>query len=63
MVDTVDIEALTRARKLLQAPVRKDRVWPALAAAALAATSALGFAVAMVVAPPLVSQPVESVEP
>ncbi|WP_395673157.1 hypothetical protein [Phenylobacterium sp.] len=62
MADTVDIEALNRARKLLQAPSRKDRVWPALAAAALAATSALGFAVAMIVAPPVVSQPVEGVD-
>jgi len=48
--------ALARARGLLKPPLRRERVWPALAAAALLAVSALAFATAMVMAPPLVSE-------
>lgn len=53
----LDTEAVARARALLRAPVRPERLWPAVAAAALLAASALGFATAMVLAPPLVSRP------
>jgi len=45
--------ALARARGLLKPPLRRERVWPALAAAALLAVSALAFAAAMLMAPPL----------
>jgi hypothetical protein len=48
--------AMARARGLLKAPLKRERAWPALAAAALLAVSALAFATAMVMAPPLVSE-------
>jgi hypothetical protein len=44
---------LDQARLKLQAPVVRDRTWPAVVAAAFFAASALGFAVAAIVAPPL----------
>jgi len=47
--------ALARARGLLKPPLKRERVWPALAAAALLAVAALGFATAMMMAPPLTS--------
>jgi hypothetical protein len=47
---------MARARGLLKAPLKRERAWPALAAAALLAVSALAFATAMVMAPPLVSE-------
>jgi hypothetical protein len=52
----LDYAALARARGLLKPPLRRERAWPALAAAALLAVSALGLATAMVMAPPLVSE-------
>jgi hypothetical protein len=52
----LDIDALARARALLTRPARHERIWPALAAAALLAISALAFATAMIMAPPLVSE-------
>jgi len=52
----VDPEALALARALVQRPVRRERVWPVLAAAGLLAVSALAFATAMIMAPPLVSE-------
>jgi hypothetical protein len=52
----VDRVALGRARALLKAPVQRDRLWPALAAAMFAAISALAFATAMVMAPPTLSR-------
>ncbi len=52
----LDPTALARARGLLKPPLPRERVWPALAAAALLAVSALGFATAMMMAPPLVSE-------
>jgi hypothetical protein len=55
-MSALDADALDRARSLLEAPKRKERVWPVLAAAALLAVSALAFATAMIMAPPLVSQ-------
>ena len=48
--------ALARARGLLKPPLRRERAWPALAAAALPAVSALAFATAMLMAPPLAHQ-------
>lgn len=44
---------MAQARALLARPERKERVWPVLGAAALLAFSALTFATAMILAPPL----------
>jgi len=54
-MSALDADALARARALLEAPRRRERVWPVLAAAALLAVSALAFATAMIMAPPVVS--------
>jgi hypothetical protein len=52
----LDPEALALARRLLASPEEQPpQVWPALAAAAFAAICALSLAVAMVIAPPTVS--------
>jgi hypothetical protein len=53
---TLDAEAMARARALVAPRVRKERLWPVLAAAAVAALSALSFATAMILAPPVVTQ-------
>jgi hypothetical protein len=45
-----------RIRALLAPRIRRERMWPVLAAALLAAVSALAFATAMIMAPPVVSQ-------
>ena len=42
-----------RARRLLATPTEKERVWPALTAAAAAASAALALATAMILAPPV----------
>ena len=47
---------MTRARSLLERPKRPERMWPVLGAAALLAVSALTFATAMIMAPPLTSE-------
>ena len=47
---------MARARALLEPPRRPERVWPVLGAAALLAVSALTFATAMILAPPLTSE-------
>ena len=52
---TLDVAAVSRARALLASPRRLEPVWPILTAAALLALSALVFATAMIVSPPLVS--------
>jgi peptidoglycan/LPS O-acetylase OafA/YrhL len=52
----LDSAAIGRVRALLRAPTRRERVWPTVAAAGLAAISALAFAVAMVMAPPTLSR-------
>jgi len=54
-MSALDADAFARARALLEAPRRKERVWPVLAAATLLAVSALAFAAAMITAPPVVS--------
>jgi hypothetical protein len=52
----LDPAQLARARALLVRPERPQRMWPVLAAAAFLAVSALAFATAMILAPPLTSQ-------
>ncbi|THD80759.1 MAG: hypothetical protein E7812_06780 [Phenylobacterium sp.] len=52
----VDPEALARARALLEPPKTRERIWPVLGAATLLALSALAFATAMIMAPPVVSE-------
>lgn len=49
-------DGMARARALLDRPPPRERVWPALGAASLLALSALTFAAAMIVAPPLTSE-------
>ncbi len=53
MSDDALKEALSEARRLLRPPARRrGSVWPALAAAAFYAISALSFAAAVILAPP-----------
>ena len=52
----LDADDLARARELLEAPVRTQRLWPALVAAAALALAALAFATAMLAEPPLTSE-------
>jgi hypothetical protein len=52
----LDKEAMARARALLLPAKPRERVGPALAAAAFAAICALSLAVAMIVAPPSISE-------
>jgi hypothetical protein len=52
----LDADEIARARALLKPSKGQQRIWPVLTAAALLAISALAFATAMVLAPPLVSQ-------
>ncbi len=47
---------MARARTLLLRPVRPQKMWPVLAAAAVLAVSALAFAAAMILAPPITSE-------
>ena len=49
-------EETARLRALLTPRRKKKRMWPVLGAALLAAISALAFATAMILAPPVVSQ-------
>jgi hypothetical protein len=52
----LDATEIARARALLVPVKVRQRIWPVLTAAACLAVSALAFATAMVLAPPLVSQ-------
>jgi hypothetical protein len=52
----LDREKMARARAVLEAPERRERMWPVLGAAALLALSAVTFAAAMIMAPPLTSE-------
>ncbi len=53
----LDPEAIALARSLLVRPRKAERLWPVLAAAGILALSALAFATAMIMVPPLVSEP------
>jgi hypothetical protein len=55
------VQALERARARLEPPLRKARAWPAVAAAALFAVSAMVFATAAILAPPAQLTPVTEV--
>ena len=52
----LDAEQMARARRLLTPPERSERIGPVLAAAGFLALSALAFATAMIMAPPLTSE-------
>ena len=45
---------MAQAKAMLARPERRERIWPVLGAAALLALSALTFATAMILAPPLI---------
>lgn len=53
---SLDGEAIARARALLEPKPARERMWPVLAAAAVAALAALSFATAMILAPPVVTE-------
>jgi len=52
----LDPDETARIRKLLTARPGAERMWPLLGAAFLAAVSALAFATAMIMAPPVISE-------
>ena len=56
----LDPAVIAKARALLEPPPRRERLWPVLGAAGLLAASALIFATAMIMAPPIVSQHIET---
>jgi hypothetical protein len=53
---TLDPQQTARIRELLRRPPAKASMWPALGAAFFAAVSALAFATAMILAPPVISE-------
>lgn len=53
MSDTAFRTAMVKARAWLEPAGDRERAWPALLAAAFFAVSALGFAVAAILAPPV----------
>ncbi|MDB5459426.1 MAG: hypothetical protein JWO72_1167 [Caulobacteraceae bacterium] len=58
LADDVPEEGLLeQARLKLRSPVLRERTWPAVAAAAFFAVAALGFAVASILAPPVILTP------
>jgi hypothetical protein len=52
----LDPDQMARARALLEPTERPQRLWPVLGAAVFLALSALAFATAMIIAPPVVSE-------
>ena len=52
----LNADQIARARALLVPRKPPQRMWPVLVAAAFLAVSALAFATAMILAPPLVSE-------
>ena len=59
----LDRDEVARARALLGPPVRRARMWPVVAAAALLAAACIGFAVAMILAPPVTTEHVAKQAP
>ena len=60
---TLDMAALDEARALLVLPSRPEPLWPALVAAIALALSAVAFATAMVLAPPVKTEHVATGAP
>jgi hypothetical protein len=56
----VDPSEMARAGALLKSPVRRDPMWPALAAATTLALTSVAFAATAVLAPPLKTEHVDS---
>jgi hypothetical protein len=57
---TLDPDEIARARVLLGKPPVSRNLWPVLAAAAFAAVAAVGMAVGMLLAPPVITEhPIE----
>jgi hypothetical protein len=52
----LDTGQINRIRSLLASTKHRERLWPVIAAAAFLAISALAFATAMIMAPPLISE-------
>jgi hypothetical protein len=52
----LDPAATARIRAMLNPLKKRERMWPVLGAAFLAAVAALAFATAMIMAPPVVSE-------
>lgn len=59
----LDPEALAYARGLLKPPIVRENLWGVIAAAAFAALSALAFATAMILAPPVTTSSLVMEEP
>lgn len=59
----LDVDAVIRLRHLLRKRRRVERTWPMVVAALLLAVAAVSFATAMVVAPPVVTEPLPDDEP
>ncbi len=59
----LDPEALAYARGLLKPPIARENLWGVMAAAAFAALSALAFATAMIMAPPVTTSSLVMEEP
>ncbi len=47
---------LEEARALLSQPRRRERLWPVMVAALALAVASIGFATAMILAPPVVKE-------
>ena len=52
----LDAGEMARARALLEPPVRRQRLWPAVAAATALAFTSLLFATIMILAPPVTTE-------
>jgi hypothetical protein len=59
----LDAAAVTRARTLLETPVRRDPLWPALLAATVLAVTSVVFATVAVLAPPVQTEHVAQSAP
>ena len=55
-LSALDPDQIVRARTLLLKPMARERVWPALCAAAFAASTALMLATATILAPPVITE-------
>ena len=53
----LDVDAVIRLRHLVRKRRRVERTWPMVVAALLLAVAAIGFATAMILAPPVVTEP------